>query len=129
MSPSAKEVEQSKAPLEKLALTVLSKWLGVVKGAQINRDTLRITDVASAGDTRFSDTAALDTTTKYCEIGGTMRATFGEHGFVSKPLRRCFAGELIKRMISIIKRFLGGSGAAPLERVEKVACREDLLHT
>jgi hypothetical protein len=107
-----------KVTLEKPSLSFISTWLGVVKGAQRQYDTLTMAEVSSAGEPRFADTANLATSSKHCEIGGTKRAVFGEHGFVSKTLLRCF--ELIKRMMAIIERFLEVSGAAPLEHVEKV---------
>jgi hypothetical protein len=72
--------------LEKPALSFILTWLGGVKGAQSKCNTLRTMEVS--GEPRFSDTANLGTSSKYCEIGGTKRAIFGEHVFVQQKARK-----------------------------------------
>jgi hypothetical protein len=83
------------------ALTFVSRYLGVVKGAQEKCETLRPSRETS-GNPCFSETAYLATSTESREIANSERAVFGVHGFVSKTLRRCY--ELIKNLTSISQR-------------------------
>ena len=68
------------------ALTFLSKFIGLVKGASENAETLRKNQVVSCGDPCFSETALLATSTESRKVAGSELAVFGPHGFVSKTL-------------------------------------------
>ena len=82
------------------ALTFVSRYLDVVKGARAESAPLRSRE--TSGNPSFSVTASLATSTESREIAKSERAVFGLHGFVSKILRRCY--ELIKNLTTINQR-------------------------
>jgi len=76
---------------------------------------------------RFRDTARLATSTHHERVNQSERAVFGEHGFVSKTLRRCY--DLIKRMIVLIQCFIQGSSSGPQHSLESVVAVGDPMRS
>ncbi len=88
------------------ALTFVSRYLGVVRGAQAKSNALR-TGRKTSGDPCFSETALLATSTESRQVSQraiAARAVFGQHGFVSKTLRRCYY--LIENLKSIYQHLM-----------------------
>jgi len=107
---------------KKNALSFLARYLGLVSGARADR----IRTVVNP-EPRFRDTARLATSTRHERVNQSDRAVFGEHGFVSKTLRRCY--DLIKRMIVLIQCFIQGSSSGPQHSLESVVAVGDPMRS